>query len=465
MRLAVRLWLFGAVIPFLGTVAALLVAGQLFRAKLERKVDEALLGQAAVEAVSLFDGPAGSAHLHLAKSPLREKVRFIAPAATLFEPDGTVELRHPRDTAEAWNLPFLDPVTLPADPQLETVVLADGTRVRRLTMPVYNPHGGLHALQLAASLAGLDASVGEFHRTGVAMALALGAGLFVLQSFFAHRLRARVTALTAHMAALREGNLDAVPPTDAARDEIAELSRVVAAATDQLRRARAAQDRLVAEAAHELRTPLTLMRTSMDLALRRERGVAELVASLEETRREVDRLAHLATRLLAFATAGRGEWDRTPGDLVTVAAEAAEAARSAAEQKGVLIEVHAPAPAPATFDVHGVRQAVDNLLANAIRFSPHGGVVRVEVTCDDGLARLVVQDDGPGIPPADRERVFAPFQRGQERKLGGEGAGLGLAIVRTIARGHGGRAYAESVERGARVVIELPVGTARRATA
>ncbi|BDG02801.1 sensor histidine kinase [Anaeromyxobacter oryzae] len=453
MKLATRLWLWGALVPFVGTVAALLAAGQIFRANLERTVDEALLGQAAVEAVSMFDGPNYSPHLHILKSPLQHAVAQIAPAIALYEPDGRVRIRYPSDAREGWTAERLRPEDVEPEPRLETRQLPDGTRLRVVSVEIKSPAGEPHALQLAASLAPVDATVRVYHRTGFAMALALGVALFLLQSYLAARVSARVKRLTGHMGALREGKLDAVPPRPEGGDEIAELTGVVADATAKLRGARAAQDLLVAEAAHELRTPLTLMRTSIDLALRRKREVPELVASLEETRREVDRLAHLSTRLLDFATARRGTWDRAPGDLAAVARDAAEAARAAAEERRLLVQVIAPAPVPALFDPEGLRQAVDNLVGNAIKFSPPGTAVTVAVAEDGRIARLVVQDEGPGIPVEDRERFFHPFERGRD---GARGAGLGLAIVREIANGHGGRAYATDAPRGARVVIEIP---------
>jgi signal transduction histidine kinase len=260
------------------------------------------------------------------------------------------------------------------------------------------------------------------------------------------------------MAALREGDLASAPPVDAGQDEIGDLSRVVASATDRLRAARAEQERLIAEAAHELRTPLTLVRTTIDVALRRRRTAEELEQALRETRDEVDRLATLASRLLGLASARRGMWDRSPGDLVQVAREAAEAARADAEGRGVLVTVEAPSPAPASFDRDGVRQAFDNLLSNAVRHSPAGGEVRVEVTAATGpdgapLVRVTVRDQGPGIPAELRERVFEPFARG-EGPVGA--AGLGLAIVRDVLLGHGGRAYVAASGPGTEVVLELP---------
>jgi two-component system, OmpR family, sensor kinase len=455
VKLATRLWLWGALVPFVGTVAALAAAGEIFRARLERAVDDALLGQAAVEAVSMFDGPNYSPHLHILKSPLQHAVAATAPAVALYWPDGSPKIRYPADGRDGWTDATLHPDSVDPEPRLMTRRLPDGLRVRVMSLEIYSPTGEAHALQLAASLAPVDATVAEFHRTGGAMALALGVALFLLQTFLATRLSRRVTALTGHMAALREGKLDAIPPRPEGKDEITDLTGVVAAATEKLRLARSSQDQLVAEAAHELRTPLTLMRTSIDLALRRHREGPELVAALEETRREVDRLAHLSTRLLDFATARRGAWDRTAGDLAAVARDAAEAARAAAEARHLIVQVVAPCPVPAVFDAEGLRQALDNLLGNAIKFSSPGTAITVAVGESDGIARIVVEDDGPGIPAEDRERLFLPFETG---RIGPKGAGLGLAIVREMATGHGGKAYATDAPRGARVVIELPVG-------
>jgi two-component system, OmpR family, sensor kinase len=109
---------------------------------------------------------------------------------------------------------------------------------------------------------------------------------------------------------------------------------------------------------------------------------------------------------------------------------------------------------PASFDPNGIRQALDNLLANALRYAPSRGTVRLEVRKAGGAARVEVHDDGPGIPVEDRERVFAPFDRGREKAPGG--AGLGLAIVREVARGHGGRAWVPEGS-GGNVAIEIPL--------
>jgi len=450
MRLTVRLWIFGALVPFVGFAVATLVGAAIFRVELERAVDHALLSQAATEAVSLFDGM--GPHLHLAISPLEKAVRRIAPAAALYGPDGNLLLRHPQSGAPITDV-RLDVANTSEEPVLTTRPGPGGERVRAVTLAVVSQEGQRHGLQLAASLEPADHSVAAFRRTGLAMSFGLGVLLLAIQGYLASRLAGRVGVLSQHMAALREGNLDARLPVDGGRDEIGQLSRVVAEATERLRRARAGQERLIAEAAHELRTPLQLMRTSIDLGLRRERAPAELRAALGEIRGEVDRLAGLATRLLDLAAAERGTWDRTPGDLAAVARDAAEAIRAEAETRSVLVEVVAPLPVPASFDANGMRQAIDNLLGNALKFGPEGGTVRVEVRSTGGNARVLVHDDGPGIPADERARVFEPFQQGRARAPGG--AGLGLAIVREVARGHGGRAYVADGP-GGNVAVEIP---------
>lgn len=451
MRLTARLWLFGALLPVVALWAATLVGSARFRRELERGVDDALLAQVAVESVSLFDDR--EPHLHVAQPPLDETVRRVVPSAAIYAPDGRVLLRHP-DSPAALTDARLDLEEARAEPTLSTRRGPAGERVRAVTMAVAAPDGRRHGLQLAASLANVDAAVATFRQTGLAMTLVFGAALLVVQGVVARRLARRVDALSLHMTALREGRLEAVPPADAGSDEIGTLSHVVAEATERLRAARAAQDRLVAEAAHELRTPLHFMKTSIDLGLRHRNEPEEIAGALEDVRVEVDRLSSLATRLLDLATAERGRWARAPGDLAELAREAGEAIRAEAEQKGVIVDVVAPEAVPATFDPQGIRQAIDNLLANALAFGPAGGTVRLEVSRADGLARIAVHDEGPGIAAGDRERIFQPFERGKLRRAGG--AGLGLAIVREVARGHGGRAYVGESERGARIVIELP---------
>lgn len=469
MRLATRMWLLGAVVPALGVLLGVIVAGQWFRSHLLAAVDRALLAQAAVESVSLFDGPGGQVHLHMATSPLVESVRLFAPTGDLFGPDGRLVMSYPpRGPAHAQVAELVLPGTPGREPVLRTQRGADGVRFRELTVTVAAPRGGHYTLRLAASLAQLDGSARVFYRTTLSLAAFFGAFLFVLQAAQARRLKARLAVLRAHVAALREGDLDHDLGADAQRDEIGELHRVLHETTDKLRAARSGQERLLADAAHELRTPLGLMRTSLDLALRRPRPPEELRESMEEVRREVVRLGTLCQQLLDRFALGQAEWDRVPVKLHALATEAAQAARAAAEARGLLIEIGGTADLQVEGHAPALRQALDNLLSNALRHAPRGSSIRVELEKAEGLVRIAVCDDGPGVAPALRASLFAPFRR--ERRQPAEARevsesrdsyGLGLHITQEIAARHGGRVFLdERHAQGARFVIELPTSGA-----
>ncbi|WP_370865962.1 sensor histidine kinase [Chondromyces apiculatus] len=229
----------------------------------------------------------------------------------------------------------------------------------------------------------------------------------------------------------------------------------------RLRAARAAQERLIANAAHELKTPLGLMRTEMDLALRKERPASELREALLEARREVDRLAALASRLLDLAALGGVAWVPAHADLALLVREAAEVAEAEATRRRVRLAVEVPDEAQAQVEALTLRQAVDNLLANALRFAPQGSTVTLSLDTDEARHRIRVRDAGPGVPEGEEEKIFEPFYRGAgSREAGQGGAGLGLAIAREIARKHGGQAFLAPGEagRGATFVLEIPRG-------
>lgn len=448
MKLATRLWLLGALLPVAVMLVALLLAGQAFRAALESSMDRALLAQGAAESVSLFDRPDGP-HLHMAESPLLEDVRPFAPTGELFDAAGALMAHFPP-------LPHLD-VPQPSPPidgppsEFSTARDEAGRR-RVLVVRVRREDGARYALRLSASLEQVDESVRTFNLVALSVVLATGLVLLAAQRLLGRRLARRLGALSAHLERVRRGQLDEPPPPDESHDELAALRDVLAAATEQVLAARSAQDRLLSDAAHELRTPLTLMRTTLDLALRRERTPAELRDALLDARGEVERLANLATALLDRAAAERG-WDRAEGDLAVLVDEATEAVRAAAEARGQWLDVTLTRPAPARVHAMSLRQALDNLLANALRYGPPGAAIEVRLGRRERWWRLTVRDFGPGIPPSEREQVFAPFHRLDRTG----GAGLGLAIAREVVRQHEGTVTVGDADGpGALLVVELP---------
>ncbi len=312
----------------------------------------------------------------------------------------------------------------------------------------------MYTLRLSASLAQQDSAVSAFRTVTLSMAALLGVVLFALQAWQARWLAGRLNRLRGLIGRLREGVLPESSRKGTREDEVSEVEGALHEASERLNEAREAQEQLIARAAHELRTPLALMRTSLDLALWKERDANSLREALEETRREVERLSALAGNLLDLASFGRGGWEVRAGDLREVVEDAAAAARAEAEGRGVWMMVEGPETAPCTFHAASVRQAVDNLLANALRYAPKGTELSVRLMREATRWRLSVRDRGPGIPVEHREAVFLPFHRVEPT---GAGTGLGLAVVQEVAKRHGGRAWVAEVEGpGAELVLELP---------
>lgn len=452
MTLGTRLWLSGALLPLLVMAAVLFGADHLFHLALESSLDRALLAQAAIESVSLFDGPKNEPHLHMATSPLVESVRPFAPEGVLFGPDGFEVMRFPPATTDADRERLL-PTTPGAPPRLSTRERA-GIRERVLSATIASPHGEPYTLRLTAGLAQIEAAVSTFHGLALlAFAVAVVA-LVLVQTWQGRSLRRRLEALSEHVTALREGDLGRALLPERERDELAALRDVLAQATRSIREARDTRERFIADAAHELRTPLTLMRTSLDLALRRERSVEELKLALRDTREEVDRLGALATRLLDMAQLTQDGEPKERANLTELLRDAMAAANADAKARSIDLSLTGPDDLTALVRKESIRRAIDNLLSNALKYAR--STIELRIARKDGEEiEVSVRDDGPGIPEAERELVFEPFHR---VRGSAEGAGLGLALVREVARLHGGRAYVQPSASGANVVIELLAG-------
>jgi len=244
-------------------------------------------------------------------------------------------------------------------------------------------------------------------------------------------------------------------PVPAADDELGALARTLNAMLDRLEVAAARQRAFVADAAHELRSPVAAARAAVEVAAAHPEAypVADLVADVEP---QVARMQTLVDDLLVLARVGASQAERGPVDLGAVAADAVASVAAAARERGVRVDVAGGATATGTVD--GAGRAVRNLVENAVRHARHDVTVRVEG--GPRGARVVVEDDGSGVPVGDRERVFERFVRlddARERDSGG--AGLGLAIAREVARELGGDVRLEDAPTGgARAVLELPAG-------
>jgi heavy metal sensor kinase len=245
------------------------------------------------------------------------------------------------------------------------------------------------------------------------------------------------------------------------RDEFGRLAGVFNETLGRLDAAFEQLRRFTADASHELRTPLTGIRSVGEVALQRSltaQGYRDVIGSMLE---EVDRLTRLVENLLLLtrADAGRIPLARTVVDLREVVIGVCEGLRVLAEDKDQKLTVDVATRVTANCDVTVLRQGITNLVYNAIKYTPEKGAIRVTVRSDaSGEARIEVQDTGPGIPAAHRERIFERFYRvddARSRETGG--SGLGLAIARWAVEANGGRVEVESDDgRGALFRVVLP---------
>jgi signal transduction histidine kinase len=229
----------------------------------------------------------------------------------------------------------------------------------------------------------------------------------------------------------------------------------------RLQHALARQRAFVADASHELRTPFAVLRAELELAGREGRTRQELSLAVASAAEEAARLTRITDDLLLLARSDEESLTPRlePTDIGLLLSRSAEPAGARAAQAAVACRVDAPEGLWAIIDPDRIRQAVDNLVDNALRFAPAGTQIVVSATTVGSDLVIEVSDSGPGFPPEFLPHAFERFRRpdsGRARSQGG--AGLGLAIVQAIALAHGGRVLARNrVEGGAVVRLELPL--------
>jgi signal transduction histidine kinase len=239
------------------------------------------------------------------------------------------------------------------------------------------------------------------------------------------------------------------------------IDRDNAARAEELIRLR---DEFVAVVSHELRTPLTSIIGYLELLVDEEAGdlTAEQESYLEVVQRSTARLVELVGDLLLVAEAERGPLalELADIDIASLAADAAEAARPAADARGVILRVEPGSGGTVAGDPTRLAQMLDNLISNAIKFTPEGGRVTVHAAVRGSDAVFEVVDTGGGVSDADRERLFDPFFRSREANARAvPGTGLGLTITKAIVDAHHGSIEVESAPgKGTTFRVWLPVG-------
>jgi len=296
--------------------------------------------------------------------------------------------------------------------------------------------------------------------------VAVAASVLVAWSL-ARRALAPVVEVTALARGIEATQLGRRLPVPAARDEIGQLVETFNGMIARLEASFEAMKRFTADASHELRSPLTNVKSTVELALDRPRDEAEYRAALASVGEEAERLRRIVEDLLLLARAdsGRLPFEKEPVRLDVLAEEVAESFGPRAAEAGLRVETRATPGVVVPGDERWLRQLVQNLVENAVRFSPAPApgrpapAVTLGVSADGDAALLTVADEGPGIPPGERERVFERFYRvDASRRRGADGgAGLGLAICAWIVEAHGGRIEAADRPGGGTLVrVRLP---------
>jgi two-component system, OmpR family, sensor kinase len=463
MSLRLRL---AAIFAF-GSAALITVAGLAFLWQLHTSLTSALDSQlglrAAALAARLVSGslppgsPADQTGSHAGQFPPAEQVAQVLTPGGMVVYSSGIEGKGPLLSPVQLRRAARGPLILTATIEGERLrLLASG--VRRHSSPAITvvgvPTDIADAAQARAHLALL---IG-----GPAVVLAAGLGGWLLTGAALRpvgRMRRRLEEITEHDTSARL-------PVPATGDEIAALAVTMNGLLDRLAQALARQRAFTTDAGHELRTPLTALKAELELAARPGNSREALADAVQAAAGDTDRLIRLAEDLLLLAHADEDAAFLAP-ERIDLAGELHAAARrfaSTATARDVAISVQTPGRLDVVADPGRVRQALDNLIDNALRHAPLASAVEVtgrSTAATGGQPRMVaveVRDHGPGFPPEFLPHAFERFQRADPaRGRADGGAGLGLAIVATIVHTHHGTVNAGNHPAGgARVRIELP---------
>jgi two-component system OmpR family sensor kinase len=332
-------------------------------------------------------------------------------------------------------------------------------RPQRALPQIVGPDGATYTLLIVARRPSIFGALSLPGISFMILCIALVVSAFA-SWWLAEHLSAPIRRIQAGARALASENLEVRVSAglEGRKDEVAVLARDFDAMADQLRAHREAIARLLRDVSHELRSPLARMRLAVGLA---RRPSADLARQLDRLESEIERLDGLIGQVLKLARLSGTEvpFEREHFDVDEVIEEVVRDANFEGAAKGCRVETLGAAMSAVNGNREFLRSAIENVLRNAVRYSPQGARVDVAVErSDDGLT-VSVRDSGPGVPPDDLERIFEPFYRvaeSRDRDTGGEG--IGLAITSRVMKAHGGSATADNRAGGGfEVRLNLPL--------
>lgn len=339
------------------------------------------------------------------------------------------------------------------------VELAVGTdHLRGVTVPL--GHDG-QVLLYAMPRRFIDQDLAYLLKVSLGLMLSATALTWVVARGVGRHLSREVGAIAEVARKVQKGELSARVEQPMDSDETRDLAEDLGRMIGQLDELMTTQRTFVAHAAHELRSPIATLRGELQLSLRRTRGEEEYRAAIARALQSAELLSLLADDLLTLARVqSRRPIQEARAPFSAVLEGALGLARATAAERSVNVEL--TVAERAHVDVSGARRdlsrALRNLIDNAVAHSPEGGSVLVDASRDEGAVLVSVQDEGEGVLAAESKHLFTPFWRGHREQSGDtQGAGLGLAIAREIARAHGGEVDLAASPRGTRFVMRLLV--------
>lgn len=310
-------------------------------------------------------------------------------------------------------------------------------------------------------LVGTDLSERQLLLRRFAVAAAVGAVLVTLLALLvgygqSRRILARVEAVNSSCDDILGGNLSRRLPVAGANDEFDALARRVNELLDRLARTTEILRASLHSAAHDLRSPMHRMRLRLEGALT---GAEPGPACSDALMGDLDHMQRVLSALLQIAEAESGAMGAQPEEIPmdTMLAELGELYQPQAEEQGITLVHELPAGCRVLGHRQLLAQAVANLIDNALKYTPAGGLVTLRAVPAGERLAIQVCDTGPGIPPAERGRALTPFVRLGEGQDGG-GSGLGLSLAAAVARLHGGALRLEDNAPGLRAILEIPCG-------
>ncbi len=287
-------------------------------------------------------------------------------------------------------------------------------------------------------------------------------------AIFARRASRRFETIHGAIVRIMNGELQSRLPTGKGDDDIEKVARAVNLMLDEIERLLDQLKSVGDNIAHDLRTPLMVARSKITRALDQQFDAGSLRATMESALSQIDRASVTISAILRVSAVENGARQNRfqDFDLRAVCAEVVDFFEPLAASRSIDLAVEPSAPVPMRGDQDLMREAISNLVDNAIKFTPEGGRVQVEAETVDGLPRLSVSDTGLGVPSQDRARIFRRFYRGEDAQ-DAPGHGLGLSIAQTIAHLHGFQLTVEDATPGARFVMspaaKASLGLARAA--